>query len=141
MLTLRAAEQDVVVVVGEADLATAPLLHDRLVQALAGRRRPVVVELGALTFCDLCGLDALRAAAGTAEAAGTHLTFRGRSAQLRWLQRTFPPAQRLAGGSSCAGRATRAAPALLTTAATTPGRAALTGTPRPRHPLTPGCRP
>lgn len=96
VLTLRAAEQDVLVVVGEADMSTAPALHDRLVQLLAGQRRPVVVELGALVFCDLDGLAALRGAARVAEAAGCTLTFRGQSAQLRWLERTFPdlPADR-----------------------------------------------
>ena len=90
VLQLRAEEQDVLVVVGEADLSTAQRLYDELVQSLPAPPRTAVVELGALGFCDLRGLDALRAAAAAARTAGVCLTFRGQSAQLSWLQRTCP---------------------------------------------------
>lgn len=92
MIPLRNAEQDVLVVVGDADMATATWLHDQLIQALPCPPRPVLVELGALLFCDLHGLDALHRAATAAHDAGVHLSFRGMSSQLSWLHHTFPPA-------------------------------------------------
>ena len=87
VVVLRAAEQDVLVVVGEADTATAALLYEQLLRALPAPPRPVVVELGALVFCGLSGLDALRDVERSAVAAGVPLSFRGQSAQLLWLQR------------------------------------------------------
>ncbi len=50
----------------------------------------MLVELGALTFCDSAGVDALRDIARAAEVAGVALVFRGQSEQLQWLQRTVP---------------------------------------------------
>lgn len=88
VLVLRAAEQDVLVLLGEADLATSQLLVEQVVRALPSPPRPVVIELGALTFCDLSGLDALYELAGAAAAAEVQLTFRGASPQLQWLHRT-----------------------------------------------------
>lgn len=88
VLALKAAEHDVLVVLGEADIATAELLHDLVLQALPDPPRPVLLELGALTFCDSAGLDALRDVARSAQNAGVPLTMRGQSEQLRWLQRT-----------------------------------------------------
>lgn len=90
VFALQAAEQDVLVVVGEADIATAQHLYDEAVQALPTPPRAVVVELGALTFCDVAGVDALRDIARAAEVAGVALAFRGQSEQLQWLQRTLP---------------------------------------------------
>ena len=90
VMRLRAAEQHVLVVVGQADLATAELLRDDLTDALAGQPPSLLVELAGLDFCDLSGLDALHDAARQAHAAGVQLTFRGMSAQLAWLHRTFP---------------------------------------------------
>ena len=100
VFALRAAEQDVLVVVGEADTATATSLYDQLVRALPTPPRPVVVELGALTFCGLSGLDALRDVERCADAAGVPLSFRGQSAQLQWLQRFAPaPGSQGSGGT------------------------------------------
>ncbi len=79
------------VVVGEADLNTAGQLGARLIDALGAEPTSLVVELGALDFCDLSGLDALHDAARTASEAGVSLTFRGMSPQLAWLHATFPP--------------------------------------------------
>ena len=90
VLALQAAEQDVLVVVGEADIATAQHLYDQVVQLLPTPPRAVLVELGALTFCDSAGVDALRDIARAAEVAGVVLVFRGQSEQLQWLQRTVP---------------------------------------------------
>ena len=88
---LRAAQQHVLVVVGEADLHTAGQLRAQLIEMLPTPPRPVLVHLGALEFCDLAGLDALHDAARAAHDAGTALTFRGMSPRLSWLHRTFPP--------------------------------------------------
>lgn len=78
------------VIVGEADLANADQLHADLASALARKPPSLVVDLAGLDFCDLSGLDALQDAARQAQAAGVQLTFRGMSAQLAWLHRTFP---------------------------------------------------
>ncbi|MBW3640413.1 MAG: STAS domain-containing protein [Actinobacteria bacterium] len=91
VMALRAAEQHVLVVVGEADLHTAGQLRTALVDMLPVHPPSVLVELGALEFCDLAGLDALRDAARAAHNVGVALTFRGMSAQLAWLHHTFPP--------------------------------------------------
>ena len=88
VLVLRAAEQDVLVLLGEADMATSELLVEQVVRALPAPPRPVVVELSALTFCDLSGLDALHELAGAAADAEVPLTFRGASPELQWLHRT-----------------------------------------------------
>ena len=90
-MRLRAAEQHVLIVVGQADIATAEQLRDDLTDALTGRPPSLLVDLAGLDFCDLSGLDALHDAARQAHAAGVQLTFRGMSAQLAWLHRTFPP--------------------------------------------------
>ena len=90
-MRLRAAEQHVLVVVGQADLATADQLRDDLTDALTGQPLSLMVDLAGLDFCDLSGLDALHDAAQQAHAAGVQLTFRGMSTQLAWLHRTFPP--------------------------------------------------
>lgn len=90
-MRLRTAEQRVLVVLGDADLATADQLRDQLTGALTGQPPSLLVELAGLDFCDLSGLDALHDAARQAHAAGIQLTFRGMSAQLGWLHRTFPP--------------------------------------------------
>lgn len=91
VMRLRTAEQRVLVVLGDADLATADQLRDQLTGALTGQHPSVLVELAGLDFCDLSGLDALHDAARQAHAAGVELTFRGMSAQLGWLHRNFPP--------------------------------------------------
>ena len=91
VMALRAAEQHVLVVVGEADLHTAEHLRSRLIELLPVRPPTVLVELGALSFCDLAGLDALHDAARAAHRLGVSMTFRGMSSHLSWLDRTFPP--------------------------------------------------
>lgn len=91
VMPLRAAEQHVLVVLGEADLSTADQLRGELIGALGVRPPALLVELGALQFCDLSGLDALHDAARAAAYAGVSMTFRGMSPMLEWLDRTFPP--------------------------------------------------
>ncbi len=90
VMVLRAAEQHVLVVVGEADLHTAGQLRAQLIEMIRAEPPSVLVELGALEFCDLSGLDALHDAARAAHDAGVALTFRGMSPQLSWLHATFP---------------------------------------------------
>lgn len=92
IMPLRAAEQHVLVVVGEADMQTAGQLRTQLINLLwAAPASSVVVELAALGFCDLSGLDALHDAARAAADVGVALTFRGMSPQLSWLHATYPP--------------------------------------------------
>lgn len=90
IMPLRAAEQHVLVVVGEADLHTAGQLRSQLIDMLWTGAPSLLVELGALEFCDLSGLDALHDAARAAHDAGVALTFGGMSPQLAWLHATFP---------------------------------------------------
>lgn len=92
VMPMRAAEQHVLVVVGEADLHTAAQLRSQLLEMIRAEPPSVLVELGALEFCDLHGLAALDDAARAARDAGIELSFRGMSAQLSWLHHTFPPA-------------------------------------------------
>ncbi|MEU4298971.1 STAS domain-containing protein [Kitasatospora aureofaciens] len=44
---------------GELDIATAPLLIDAVVRALAARRPRLDLDVAALTFCDAAGVHAL----------------------------------------------------------------------------------
>jgi anti-anti-sigma factor len=97
---LDVSAQLVLVVTGEADISNSEELRELLIQASAIGRSEIVVDLVDLDFCDLSGLDALRAAAEVAAAGGVEMTFRGVSAQLRWLDGTFPvsmPVQRRTG--------------------------------------------
>ena len=77
----------VAVVAGEADISTAPLLRDRLVDCLAYRPRDLVVDATDLTFCDTSGLDALTGAVAVAERSGVRVTLRP-SLHLAWLMAT-----------------------------------------------------
>ena len=74
----------VAVVAGEADISTAPLLRDRLVDCLAYRPRDLVVDATDLTFCDTSGLGALTRAVSIAQGSGVRVTLRP-SPQLAWL--------------------------------------------------------
>jgi anti-anti-sigma regulatory factor len=90
---LDVSSQRVLVVTGEADISNSDELRGLLIEASAA----ATVDLD---FCDLSGLDALRDAAEVAAAGGVGMAFRGVSAQLRWLDGTFPvalPAQRRSG--------------------------------------------
>lgn len=90
MLPFPTGPELVVVVAGEADLATAGQLRAELVAALGNRPRTMVVDVADLAFCDLQGLDALNDAARVAQDAGVTVALRGMSAQLAWLHRRFP---------------------------------------------------
>jgi anti-anti-sigma factor len=62
----------VLAVRGDVDIATAPVLRDRLAETL-GRHTAVVVDLGAVGFMDSTGLGVLVAAYNRAAAAGCAL--------------------------------------------------------------------
>ena len=103
VFVLHAAEGHVLTVVGEADLHTAPRLRRELIAALVLAPPSVLVELGALEFCDLQGLDALHDVAQVARDLDVAITFRGMSRLLTMMDREFPPAdpaQSLTGSRS-----------------------------------------
>jgi len=62
-----------IVLVGEIDLDTAPPLHDALEARMHDGVRTVDVDLAAVTFCDLSGIDAFLNASQHAAAAGVSL--------------------------------------------------------------------
>ena len=62
----------IVTVAGEVDIVTAPWLGERLA-ALAGTGRPVIADLGQVSFIDAAGLRVLAAAARQAAATGGSL--------------------------------------------------------------------
>ncbi|MFD9467242.1 STAS domain-containing protein [Streptomyces sp. NPDC060027] len=70
--TLRYGNTVLLCLTGELDLATAPLLHQALTTALAGRPRRLHLDLTALVFCDGTGLRALSQLIDTVHA--THAT-------------------------------------------------------------------
>ncbi|MGW3962465.1 STAS domain-containing protein [Amycolatopsis sp. NPDC005003] len=70
-VTTRATEAGTVVTVeGELDVATAPRLRAGLASLALAPGGVLVVDLGAVTFCDSSGVSALIAARNLAEAAG-----------------------------------------------------------------------
>jgi anti-anti-sigma factor len=67
-VSLGAPPDDVIVVrvAGEVDLLTAPVLHDALADSLARGPCDLLVDLAAMTFCDVRGLTMLIQAGVTA---------------------------------------------------------------------------
>lgn len=90
VLRERNGERLVLRVVGEADVLNARSLLDDLRSALDQRSAVVVVDLSGLTFCDLAGMDALRAFRSEAAASGVQTAVEGMSPVLSWLQDAFP---------------------------------------------------
>ncbi|MGW0481645.1 STAS domain-containing protein [Nonomuraea sp. NPDC003214] len=76
-----------VVVSGELDIATTPLLRARLREAAARGPGEVVLDLSGLTFADAAGLGALVSARLHAESAGTALVLAEVPASLARLLR------------------------------------------------------
>jgi len=66
-------ECTVVEVSGELDLSTADQLWETLSEALSTRHRPLVLDLGELTFCDSAGLAVLVRAHNALETRGQRL--------------------------------------------------------------------
>lgn len=96
VVAVLAAGHEVVVVVGEADLHTADQLRHQLVELLPAGPCALLVDVGALCFCDLSGLDALRDVEQVARDRGVSVTYRGVSPRLAWLAQSFPRRPRLA---------------------------------------------
>lgn len=69
-------QQVVVLIAGEADLASASRLRDGLIDCLVYRPRSLVVDATDLTSCDLHGLDALVEAVAVAERSGVSVSIR-----------------------------------------------------------------
>lgn len=69
--------QVLVRVVGELDLVTAPVLDRNLAGAISRGRPRVVVDLSAVSFLDVRGINSLVSADTAAEGAGTRLVVRG----------------------------------------------------------------
>ncbi len=84
----------VLVVTGEADGLTAPLLRQDLIAALNHGPERVIVDVTELTFCNLQGLDALHEAIEVIQQAGVPVTLRGMSRLLAWLHTTYPTYRR-----------------------------------------------
>lgn len=74
-----------VTVAGEADLCSAPLLHDILQQAVATGAPSVVVDASLVSFCDAHGLGLLVEASNELRERGGHLSVRSAPLALRRL--------------------------------------------------------
>ena len=74
-----------VVLHGELDLATTPLLVRELEQAERGDPRLLVLDLAGVTFVDVAGLTAMLAAARRASAGGRRVLVSGARAPIRRL--------------------------------------------------------
>jgi anti-sigma B factor antagonist len=72
----------VVVVAGDVDLATAPVLAGTIREAIASGS-PVVVDLGAVNFIDAAGIGVMAEAADEARADGTVVVLRRPSQAVR----------------------------------------------------------
>ena len=90
VIAVRTLGHEVAVVVGEADVHTAGQLRHQLLELLPALPCELLVDLGALDFCDLSGMDALRDVEQAARARGVRLTYRGVSPRLAWLSQRFP---------------------------------------------------
>ncbi|HJW76433.1 MAG TPA: STAS domain-containing protein [Thermoleophilia bacterium] len=84
-------EQDLIAVCvdGNLDYCTAPLVRERIDQAMTGRARLVEVRLGAINVIDSSGLSVLIYAYKLARARGKELVLRGETDTVaRLLHRT-----------------------------------------------------
>lgn len=88
-----------VLVAGELDCETAPLLREGLTRSLFYRPGRLVVDATDVGFCDLRGLDALVDGIEAVERSGARVTVEP-SAQLVWLLTTL---ERLPGTSGRPG--------------------------------------
>ncbi|MER6434474.1 STAS domain-containing protein [Streptomyces sp900105245] len=81
-------------IVGELDIATAPLLHHAAQTCLIEPTDTVCLDLTGLTFCDATGLHALQQLADTFRRAQVTCHLTGISPQLKrtLTQRPTPPA-------------------------------------------------
>ncbi|MGH2716744.1 MAG: STAS domain-containing protein [Thermoleophilaceae bacterium] len=77
LLTVRTEQHNdhrVIVVSGEIDMSTAPLLDQEVLRAEADGPRPIVVDLRQVTFMDLRGLQLLLTASARSRADAKRLS-------------------------------------------------------------------
>jgi anti-anti-sigma factor len=67
---------------GEADLESVPQMRTAIELCLRGPGRQMAIDVSALTFCDVSGLNAFLDGAEHAADSGRHLTLRRPSAQV-----------------------------------------------------------
>ena len=85
-ITVRSGpSRDLITLVGEIDMATAPPLHEVIRQLLIQGRHHVSVDFGAVTFVDTAALTFLMAAGRDLAAAGGSLTILGHNPLLTRL--------------------------------------------------------
>jgi anti-sigma B factor antagonist len=77
--------QVLVVVVGELDLVSSPVLDRHLASAVSRGRTRVVVDVSGVTFLDVRGINSLVTANNAAMEAGTALVVRGAGEQVHRL--------------------------------------------------------
>ena len=99
VLPMPDGQQVVVLLAGEADIASASRLRDGIVDCLGYRPRSLVVDASDLTFCDLHGLDALWEAVAVAKRSGVSVDIRC-SSQLAWLMTTVQQSPQTSGQAS-----------------------------------------
>lgn len=73
----------VVLVAGEVDIATAPVLAETIREAMTTGPPRVVVDLGAVEFIDASGIEVLIAAANAASVEGTAVVIRHAGERVR----------------------------------------------------------
>lgn len=74
---VRHLDYRVLVLAGEIDMHTAPTLHDQLFALIEEDRRPLVVDLTGITFCDSAGVNIAAAARKYAVGHGVTLAVAG----------------------------------------------------------------
>lgn len=89
VLPLLDGPRTVVVIAGDADVATASRLQEQLIGTLAFGTRSLVVDLTDLAGCDLQGASALSTAVQAAEARGVAVSLRGESPHVAQVLRTY----------------------------------------------------
>ena len=117
------------IVAGEIDIATVPVLRERL-SALAAAGDAVVADLDQVSFIDAAGLGVLARAAGQAAAQGTSLRVVCARRQTRRLFR-LTGLDRTVGLARTLTEACRALPAAPGTPASGKGGMPAAGDPRP----------
>jgi anti-sigma B factor antagonist len=74
---------------GESDLDTAPLLQQRLADAIDGDARELVLDVSAVSFCDVTGLDVILDARSRLSSRGGRLSLLGPCRPLQIMLRAL----------------------------------------------------
>lgn len=92
------ADDALVTVVGEVDLSTASILEHGLVEAVGCGARRVLVDVRAMSFCDVAGLNVLLRARSELHAAGSRLGLIGANRSLSIMLRALGLSDAFAAG-------------------------------------------